>query len=383
MADRILVVDDDLDSLKLIGLMLQRSGYEVSAANTGTQALAKAVAERPDLIILDVMMPDMNGYEVCRRLRTNLETKPIPIIMFTAKTLIDDKVAGFEAGADDYLTKPTHPSELASRVRAILSRNTQKKAETNLGATIGVLGIKGGLGTSTLALSFAAARVLAGENAIVTDFRLGSGTMGYALGQPQHHGMANMLAKTIPEIKSRVVEAELITHSSGLRALLSSSRPRETQMHYGADSAVALLRILRQLGRPIIVDLGSGYSSQFSNLQPELDQLIVVIDANPVTLSMARELIHEIEPGHDSGRLHITAVNRATTPGQVWQDTERYIGHPLRAVLSPAADLIVQSQQSSVPPVMFQPAAMYSTQVVKLAEEIMVRQSQSTRLELT
>ena len=120
MAEKILVVDDDLDSLKLIGLMLQRNGYEVIAANAGSQALARALSDHPDLIILDVMMPDMNGYEVSRRLRKNPTTQNIPIIMFTAKTLIDDKVAGFEAGADDYLTKPTHPAELASRVKAIL-----------------------------------------------------------------------------------------------------------------------------------------------------------------------------------------------------------------------------------------------------------------------
>ncbi|HVU12446.1 MAG TPA: response regulator, partial [Phototrophicaceae bacterium] len=120
MAEKILVVDDDIDSLKLIGLMLQRNGYEVIAANAGNQALTRAASDHPDLIILDIMMPDMNGYEVSRRLRRNPETQNIPIIMFTAKTLIDDKVAGFEAGADDYLTKPTHPAELASRVKAIL-----------------------------------------------------------------------------------------------------------------------------------------------------------------------------------------------------------------------------------------------------------------------
>src|SRR5690349_13251952 len=117
----VMVVDDDIDSLKLIGLMHQRSGYQVIAANAGGMALQKAATEKPDVIILDVMMPDMLGYEVIKRLRANVETKHITVIMFTAKTLVDDKVAGFEAGADDYLTKPTHPAELDSRVQAILA----------------------------------------------------------------------------------------------------------------------------------------------------------------------------------------------------------------------------------------------------------------------
>src|SRR4030095_2767206 len=141
MAEKILIVDDDIDSLKLIGLMLQRHGYEVVAANAGNQAISKATSEHPNLIILDVMMPDMDGYEVCRRLRANPDTKGIPIIMFTAKTLVDDKVAGFEAGADDYLTKATHPGELASRVKAILARSaTQRRRDTRKGVTIGVVG---------------------------------------------------------------------------------------------------------------------------------------------------------------------------------------------------------------------------------------------------
>src|SRR5512147_2968384 len=127
MAEKILIVDDDIDSLKLIGMMLQRQGYEIVAASNGQQALGRAHADQPDLIILDVMMPDMDGYEVCRRLRHDPATQTIPIIMFTAKTLVDDKVAGFEAGADDYLTKPTHPAELASRVKAVIARSAAQR----------------------------------------------------------------------------------------------------------------------------------------------------------------------------------------------------------------------------------------------------------------
>ena len=115
----ILIVDDDLDTLRLVGLMLQRQGYQISAATNGQQGLDKAFEEDPDLILLDLMMPDMDGYEVTRRLRQNPSTTSTPILMFTAKTQLDDKVAGFEVGVNDYLTKPTHPSELQARVKAL------------------------------------------------------------------------------------------------------------------------------------------------------------------------------------------------------------------------------------------------------------------------
>src|SRR5215475_13040919 len=178
MPDKILIVDDDIDSLKLIGLMLQRHGYEVVAANAGNQAITKASSEHPNLIILDVMMPDMDGYEVCRRLRANPETKSIPIIMFTAKTLVDDKVTGFEAGADDYLTKPTHPAELASRVKAVLARSqAQRRTANDSGLLIGFIGAKGGVGKTSLAVNTAA--VLGQkEPTILGDIRLGQGSMG-------------------------------------------------------------------------------------------------------------------------------------------------------------------------------------------------------------
>src|ERR1044071_5446580 len=105
MTEKILIIDDDLDTLRLVGLMLQRQGYQISAATNGQQGLEKAFDEDPDLILLDVMMPDMDGYEVTRRLRQNPSTLETPILMFTAKTQLDDKVIGFEVGANDYLDR--------------------------------------------------------------------------------------------------------------------------------------------------------------------------------------------------------------------------------------------------------------------------------------
>src|ERR1043165_9190927 len=158
MSEKILIIDDDLDTLRLVGLMLQRQGYQISAATNGQQGLDKAFDEHPDLILLDVMMPDMDGYEVTRRLRQNPFTVNTPILMFTAKSQLNDKVVGFEVGANDYLTKPTHPSELQARVKTLLARAEKKSSapvnqDGNRGYTIGILASRGGLGTSTLAVN--------------------------------------------------------------------------------------------------------------------------------------------------------------------------------------------------------------------------------------
>lgn len=377
MSEKILIVDDDIDSLKLIGLMLQRHGYEVSAANTGNQALTKASAEHPDLIILDVMMPDMDGYEVCRRLRSDQHTDDIPIIMFTAKTLVDDKVAGFEAGADDYLTKPTHPAELASRVKAILSRSAgQKKNETSAsrGTTIGVLGAKGGVGTSTVALNLAAALLMLGETPTVADFRPGAGTLGLQLGQELTGGMGNILAKPPGEITAGSVERELLVHKSNLRALVSSPKPSEAQLNYSLESAQAVVNGLRGISQPAVFDLGTCQSNIIRQIQREMDQLILIVDPFSITLTMARMVLAELDDASSSGgRVHVVVVDRSHNLQIAWNEVEQVLGREIRAVFSDAPELAQQAVKNGTPMVMLQPNSLFANQIAKFAEDLNAR----------
>jgi two-component system, OmpR family, response regulator RpaA len=119
---RILVIDDDQAIAELIKVNLDLLGHQVTTANDGIKGLALAQQNRPDLIVLDVMMPDLDGFTVCQRLRQNKETNNIPILMLTALGMTKDKVKGFDSGADDYLTKPFEIPELQVRVRALLRR---------------------------------------------------------------------------------------------------------------------------------------------------------------------------------------------------------------------------------------------------------------------
>ena len=121
-ASRVLVADDERDILELVAFRLERSGYEIVRANDGEEALRLALEQRPDLAVLDVMMPSLNGYDVTRELRRNEETRTMPVILLTARAQEADITRGFEAGADDYLKKPFSPQELGARVQAMLGR---------------------------------------------------------------------------------------------------------------------------------------------------------------------------------------------------------------------------------------------------------------------
>jgi DNA-binding response OmpR family regulator len=118
-AQRVLIVDDDPLMLRLVKTNLDREGFRVFAASGGEEALKIAAVELPDLVILDLMLPDLDGFEVCQRLR---QFSMVPVVMLTARGEQVDKLSGFEVGADDYLTKPFAPAELLARVRAVLRR---------------------------------------------------------------------------------------------------------------------------------------------------------------------------------------------------------------------------------------------------------------------
>lgn len=119
---RILIVEDERDIADLIGFNLSRAGYEVFKSHDGIEGTEVALRERPDLVILDLMLPGRDGFAVFRELRRDTRTVNIPIIMLTARAQTEDKIQGLEAGADDYLTKPFSPKELMLRVKAVLKR---------------------------------------------------------------------------------------------------------------------------------------------------------------------------------------------------------------------------------------------------------------------
>ena len=119
MAKKILVVDDERHIVRLVEVNLQRAGYDVVSAYDGVEALEKITAEKPEMIILDVMMPRMDGFEVLKELRGNAETKDIPVIMLTAKAQDADIFKGWSSGVDSYLTKPFNPRELLAFVERI------------------------------------------------------------------------------------------------------------------------------------------------------------------------------------------------------------------------------------------------------------------------
>jgi two-component system phosphate regulon response regulator PhoB len=130
--EQILVVDDEEDLLELIGYNLSKEGYRVSSAMSGEEAVKKARGELPGLIVLDLLLPSVDGLEVCKTLKSDPKTQHIPIVMLTAKGEEIDRIVGLELGADDYIAKPFSPREVLLRVRAVLRRAGSERSSTRV-----------------------------------------------------------------------------------------------------------------------------------------------------------------------------------------------------------------------------------------------------------
>jgi pilus assembly protein CpaE len=378
MPEKILIVDDDVDTLRLVGLMLQRQGYQIVAANNGHQALVMAQSEKPDLVLLDIMMPDMDGYEVTRRLRSSTSTSAIPIIMFTAKSQVDDKVSGFEVGADDYLTKPTQPRELFAHVKAVLSRGSKVRTPTaSLGGdrahVVGVLSVKGGLGASTLAANLGITlRARTKKEVIVAEFRPGEGSISLDLGYTRPEGLNRLLQRKPSEITPAEVEKELVTHNSGVRLLLASYLPQDARYSVASDAFEAITHQLAYMAGYVILDLGPALPPPTEKVLSLCDDVIVVIEPIPYTILRTKALIEVLlERGFGEGRTNLVLINRNRSELQLsWTQVKEQLGHDLAVAFTPAPELTYQAARNNVPIVVQQPDSLTAQQFTKLADTI-------------
>ena len=383
MSEKILIIDDDLDTLRLVGMMLQKQGYQIIAASNGQQGLDLALAELPNLILLDVMMPQMDGYEVARHLRANARTVNIPILMFTAKSQLDDKVTGFEAGADDYLTKPTHPAELQAHVKALLARAAKTKVNPPTSPTseepaylVGVISARGGLGATTIAFNLASSlEKTSKEVVIMAEFRPGQGTLAEDLRLPKPQGLTELLAIPPKEITRETIKEKISKHQSGVKVLCASAQPVEASMLDNTQAFQAILTRMKFMARYVVVDLGSGLPSLTQKLLPAFDEILVVTEpfVNPIVHT--RALIDDLfKLGLDNSKVHLAVNYRIRSESQLSvPQVQDKIQYPIDVTFTPAPELLLQAVRLQNSAVLVQPESLTTQQYTGIANKVISR----------
>jgi len=274
---KILIVDDDPDMRPLMRLTLAKLGHQTSLAATGTEGLRLAESESFDLMVLDLMMPDIDGYEVMRRLRSNPATMNLPIIVLTARTQAADYDSAIESGADAYLPKPFDPDtlhrkigELLKRAEAAQSSGAEACRLPLTGHVTVVLGLRGGVGATTCAVTLAGALLRVGARVCLVDLSPSVGHVALQL----RLNTAVTWRNLPPAPDTTAVAQSLVRHDSGLVVLAAPSQP--VRSGPSAESFRATLEALQIFFTDVVIDAAPLLDSATEVCIAAADQIMVV-----------------------------------------------------------------------------------------------------------
>lgn len=376
-ANRILIVDDDVDALRLVGIMLEHEGFQIIAAASGQQAIEKAIEEKPDLIILDVMMPGIDGYQVAMQLRKHPDTQTIPILMFTAKTAVNDKVAGFQAGADDYLTKPIHRAELITRVQALIQRKkraTVVETVPGRGRIVGFLPTKGGLGTSSLTLNVALElqKAYPDKQIALVELRDGNGTLALQLGMTVPGGVLTLAEQSLTSLTKDTLLDKMIRHTSGVHLLLSTATPAGIGPRLTREFSRNVMRYLLSDYDYVLLDLPTTLDEATAEALRMASDIILTLDPNRIGILMAQAMLEQLDRQNIGAyKAKVVLINRVPAAASLNRmDIENTLQHTMICSIPPAPDLAYESVQSGRPMVIVQPHSLVTQQIRLVVQAI-------------
>jgi pilus assembly protein CpaE len=354
MAQRILVVDDSAMNLKIVKAALGPAGYDLVMAANGHEALEQAVACDPDLIILDVVMPDLDGYEVCRRLRRTPAFAQRPIMMLTANDSLPERIHGLEAGADDYMSKPFEPAELQARIKALMRRTAPIAPQPLVasGKTIALFSLRGGIGVSSLAANLAVGLAqLWGTPGALVDLAFASGQAAMLLNLPLRRSWSDITEIPLAEIDNEIIDKVLLAHSSGLSVLSPAARPEQSELISGVLVSHVLDRLRSRFGY-IVLDMPHDFSETTLAGLDAADQIVLVlapeiaaVRAAAGALDIFRQLAYPQE------KIMLVLNNTIERGGLTRKDIELTLKQPIALTVPYAAEAFVSALNRGVPPV--------------------------------
>ena len=304
---RILVIDDNADLLQMIRLLLEeRGGHEVVLSAEGQDGLEKAAAQPPDLAIIDVMMPGMTGYDVCKRLRASPSTAEIPIIILTARGQDVDRQAALDAGADVYVAKPVTMANLLEQVSQLLAEKGQAAGGEASGA-IGLLSMRGGVGVTTVAVNLAVALQTQRQGEVcLVDLCPSSGSAALQLGlRPDPNWSALAMMESQPDTST--IGTYLLEHPSGLHVLASPFVPIVGN-GLPKDTILATLDALRKRFSLLVIDLPSRLDEVTMATLELADKIVLLLASDPPSIQATLGTLQALRTFSEKTRLVLNQV---------------------------------------------------------------------------
>lgn len=376
MPHKILLVDDEPDALKMLGIALHREGYQVVGARNYSEALQKIEESPPDLIILDVLMPEVNGFELCRMIRQRPEMSQVPIIMVTAISREDDKVAGFAAGADDYLVKPVSLKELSARIRALLTRRAPPATPTPppppRARILAFVGAKGGVGTTTLAVNTAVAATQKGISTILVDLHPHGGSAAAQLGLQPRTTLATLLEQQPKAIEPSLIKNFLFSHASGLQIMPAPLGPSQQPLALTVEHLDSILKPLANQADLLVLDLESAFTPVTASILKQANRVVLVSEAEQISLRMAQRWMKTLDAmgaGGSSASLVVVNRNRALMT-MTQPEIEGLLENDILALIAPEPDQCLFATKTGVPILLQKRDTPLEMQLERLAQKL-------------
>ncbi len=381
MSKKILVIDDDPVGTRLIEYILKQRGYQVLTAPNGLEGLKKAQNEEPALVVLNIMLPGMDGFEVCHRLRTEDKTAQLPILILSGRAQPIDRATGFKMGADDYIAKPATPSEIINRVESLLARRTV--ANSRIAA---VLSSGGKAGTTTIVVNVAIALAQMGKRVIAADLCPYQGSVSQRLGvKPQD-------SFCLPEAlndggPSDELESALVVHQSGVRVLRILEPPAKTE-NVSCSNISWLFDGLGNMTDYFLVDLPFQPTAIARMVLTQCDLTIVVSDYTIESLTGVKSIVNVLHYlGISSERVGAVITDpRGTfpemTPAAIRPYVESNLGILLLGIIPYDIKASVELSSDSAPLIISEPESPMAGSIKELAQQIiskMQKQKYSSR----
>ena len=372
MVATILIIDHNLDVVEQIQQMLVGEGYEVITAITGQAGVMLAEMNHPHLVLLDVDLPDVDGYEVCRSLRAMSSAGKTPLLIYSARAEVEDKVAGFKAGASDYIVKPVAAAELLARIRAALGAMSGEKTLAHI---ISLWGAKGGVGTTTLALNLAVAlRTKTQKRVALMDASILGGTLPVMLNLAPQHTVADLLPR-LNQLDAELLGSVLSAHSSGIRVLAAQPWSQNGNSVQPTELG-KILGWLQEANDYVLVDTAPSLDpSTLAVLQ--LSAPIVVLTPEMTALRNAR-LFLELAREWQLAQELILVLNRYPSKGGIGlKDIEAALQSKVAVQIPSDEPLVTYSINRGVPLVISHPRSAVARSVYQLADAVIARAAQN------
>ncbi|MEM7333313.1 MAG: response regulator [Chloroflexota bacterium] len=314
---RILLIDDDRIIRKLVENSLTSLGYTVTTAESGAEGLKIVKDVNPDIIVTDKMMPGIDGFEVTRRLRREPKFANTPIIVLTGESDLEDKLGAFEAGADDYLSKPFEQKELAARITALLRRSEALKAaqnqieeNKNKAHIIAVHTLRGGIGSSSIAVNLAMAlQNLWNMPTLLADLVMGTGQLALMLNKTLTTSWANLESIPPEELDLPSVAKIISKHPSNLHFIGAPNDPIIAERVSG-ETINAAISLIRPRYQYIVADLPHNFSNATLELLDIADQIFLVLAPDMASIRAASTALNVYkELGYDPEKIKIVLNN--------------------------------------------------------------------------